>query len=192
MSVALSPPWTAENFLDWAATQEKRYEFDGVRPVAMTGGNATHNRITINIHVALRARLRGTLCSHYGPDLGVKTMGSRIRYPDALITCTQFPGADRIAQNPVAVFEVLSPTSGSIDRILKLREYQSIPSILYYIIVESAEAGLQLLHRAHGGDPWKVQALTAEDVLALPEIGIDLPVAEFYEDVVFEEVAAPS
>jgi Uma2 family endonuclease len=180
-----------ESFLDWAATQEERYEFDGVRPVAMTGGNLNHDSITANITVALRSRLRGTRCSHHGPNFGVMTSGSRIRYPDALITCGSASGTDRLASNVVAVFEVLSPTSGSIDRILKLREYQSVPSILYYIIVESAEAGLQVLHRAHGGDPWTVQALTAEDVLALPKIGIDLPVAEFYEDVVFESVAPP-
>ncbi len=43
-------------------------EVDGQRPVAMTGGTARHSRITINIHTALRARLRGTRCSHYGPD----------------------------------------------------------------------------------------------------------------------------
>jgi hypothetical protein len=30
-------PWTEEQFLNWAGSQEGRYEFDGVQPVAMTG-----------------------------------------------------------------------------------------------------------------------------------------------------------
>ena len=92
MNVALTRPWTVERFLAWADRQEGRYEFDGVRPVAMTGGTADHNRITINILAALRSRLRGTPCAAYGPDLGIRTEASRVRYPDALVTCTQFPG----------------------------------------------------------------------------------------------------
>ena len=71
----MDDPWTAELFLDWVGTQEGRYEFDGLRPVAMTGGSANHSRILTNIHVALRSRLRGTPCSHFGPDLGVRTTG---------------------------------------------------------------------------------------------------------------------
>jgi Uma2 family endonuclease len=117
MSVTLQKPWTADRFLAWAETQEERYEFDGTRPVAMTCGNARHNRITTNIHAALRSRLRGTPCSYYGPDLGVQTIDSRIRYPDALITCVKFPDTDKIAPNVVVIFEVLSPTSGGTDRI---------------------------------------------------------------------------
>jgi Uma2 family endonuclease len=186
MSSALPQPWTAEAFLDWASRQEGRYEFDGVRPVAMTGGNANHGRIIVNIHVALRARLRGTPCSHHGPDLGVQTIGSRIRYPDALITCTRFPGTDRLAPGVVTLFEVISPTSGGIDRIEKLREYQAVPSILRYVIVESAITGLQVLHRKAGDEAWLVEALTIDDVLDLPEVGIAIPVREIYEDIVFD------
>ena len=50
MDGTLITPWTAKQFLAWAARQEERYEFDGQRPVAMTGGTARHNRITTNIH----------------------------------------------------------------------------------------------------------------------------------------------
>jgi len=186
MNVALQKPWTPERFLAWAEAQEDRYEFDGIRPVAMTGGNQNHDRITVNIATALRARLRGKPCSNHGPNLGVRTIGSAIRYPDAFITCTKFPGTDKIAPNVVVVFEVLSPTSGAIDRITKVREYEAVPSILRYVIVESVTAGLQVLHRSNGEAPWTVHALTKDDVLALPEVGMDISVAEFYEDVEFE------
>ena len=63
MNVALQCPWTIEQFLSWASTQDGRYEFDGIQPVAMTGGNARHSRVTTNVHAALRSRLRGTSCA---------------------------------------------------------------------------------------------------------------------------------
>lgn len=187
MNVALRTPWTAERFLDWAERQEERYEFDGVAPVAMTGGTARHNLITINIHGSLRARLRGTSCSPFGPDLGIETVQSGIRYPDALITCTKFRQSEKIAPNPVVVFEVVSPTSGRLDRIVKLREYAAVPSILVYVIVDSEQAGLQVFSRGDGTAAWTVQPLTADETLELPQVAIAVPVAELYDDVSFDE-----
>ena len=52
----VTKPWTEEQFLNWAESQNGRNEFDGFQPVAMTGGTARHNRITLNIHVAPRSR----------------------------------------------------------------------------------------------------------------------------------------
>jgi len=183
MNIALKRPWTAKQFLDWAARQEERYEFDGIQPVAMTGGNARHNRITQNIYGVLRSRLRGKPCSFFGPDLAVRTVGETVRCPDALITCTKFPDTERVAPDVVVVFEVLSPDSGRRDRIEKLQDYAAVPSIRRYVILEYRSKSLMLFHRAQGDAPWTAQALKAEDSLPLPEVGIDLPVAEFYEDV---------
>jgi Uma2 family endonuclease len=189
MSVALSKVWTEEAFLSWARRQEGRYEFDGFKPVAMTGGNANHGRIAHNIYSALGARLRGTPCSCFGPDLAVRTTAGKIRYPDALVTCTRFPGTAYIAPNPVIVFEVISLDSGGRDRIEKLREYAAVPSIRRYVIVESAGIGLTVLHRPEGGDAFTALPLLAEDTLHLPEIGIEVRVAEFYLDVEFDDDA---
>jgi Uma2 family endonuclease len=186
MNVLAHKPWTQAEFFAWAEHQEGRFEFDGFQPVAMTGGNARHDRITGNIHTALRSRLRGKPCSNFGPNLGVETTASRIRYPDALITCTKFPDSERIAPNVVVIFEVLSPSSSGTDRIEKVREYQAVSTILRYVIVESATPGLQVLHRTDGTSPWTAHALTKDDVLSVPEAQIEIPVAEFYEDIEFE------
>jgi Uma2 family endonuclease len=77
---------------------------------------------------------------------------------------------------------VLSPTSGRTDRIDKLREYRAVPSIRRYVILEHGSIGLTVFARADGQEDWTAVALTAEDTLHIPEIGIEIPVAEFYED----------
>jgi hypothetical protein len=43
------------------------------------------------------------------------------------------------------------------------------------------------MHRIRGAQPLHRQqtALTLADVLGLPEIGVEIPVAELYEDVAF-------
>jgi Uma2 family endonuclease len=180
--VRRTPLMSREEFLDWADAQNERYEFDGFAPVAMTGGLRGHSQICQNIWAALRSRLKGTGCTPLGPDAGVATAGDAVRYPDALVTCTKGQDTDRLIQGVVVVFEVLSPTSGRVDRIDKLREYWMVPTIRRYVILEHASVGVTVHQRANGDDPWTTTALTAEDVLAMPEIGIAVPVAEFYED----------
>jgi Uma2 family endonuclease len=59
MNVALRQPMTLEEFLAWEQRQELRREFDGFRPVAMTGGTAARSVIQRNLLMALGNRLRG-------------------------------------------------------------------------------------------------------------------------------------
>ncbi|MSP01480.1 MAG: Uma2 family endonuclease [Acetobacteraceae bacterium] len=182
MNVVLrTPRMTRDEFLTWAEVQMARYEFDGFEPVAMTRGTIGHSRITRNIHTALGPRLKGSSCEPLGPDAGVATIGGAVRYPDALVTCTRAQSTDRLVPGVVVVFEVLSPSSGRIDRIDKLLEYRAVPTIRRYVILEHGSVGMTVHTRANGDAPWTTTALTGGDVLAMPEIGIAVPVGEFYD-----------
>ena len=158
-------------------------------PVAMPGGTRDHSQICQNIYAALRFRLQGTGCVPLGPDAGVATMGNAVRYPDALVTCTTSPGTDRLVPGVVVVFEVLSSSSSRIDRIDKLLEYRAVPTIRRYVILEHASAAMTVYTRAGGQHPWIATALTEGDVLSMPDLGIDVPVLEFYEATDLAEVA---
>ena len=48
---------TVAEFLARESRQQLRNEFDGLEPVAMTGGRVAHDRITCNLQKALDARL---------------------------------------------------------------------------------------------------------------------------------------
>ena len=173
---------TRDEFFAWAEADGGRWEFDGLEPVAMTGGTVNHSQIGQNLMAALRTRLRGSGCRPLGPDAGLATVGDTVRYPDALVTCTKVAGDARLVPGVIVAFEVISPTSGRVDRIVKLREYRAVPSIRRYVIMESASADLTVLARATGDEDWVATTLTGDDTLALPEIGIEIPVAELYED----------
>jgi Uma2 family endonuclease len=178
---------TQNEFFDWAEAQDMRYEFDGFQPVAMTVGNLGHSRVMRNINFQLTSRLRGKPCEPLGPDAGVATVGDTVRYPDAVVTCTRFDPRDRVVPNPVVVFEVVSPTSGRTDRIVKLHEYQAVPTIRRYVIVESDSGAVTVLSRDHEGEAFRAAGLTEDDTLDLPEIGIEIPVAAIYEGLTFGE-----
>ena len=56
----------------------------------MTGGTAAHERIKVNLLIALGSRLRGKPCQPFGSDLKIR-VGDSIRYPDAFVVCTPVP-----------------------------------------------------------------------------------------------------
>ena len=45
MNLAVRKPMSLAEFLEWEERQELRYEFDGIEPVAMTGGSVGHATI---------------------------------------------------------------------------------------------------------------------------------------------------
>lgn len=175
MNVALRIPTSLDEFLAWEERQELRFEFDGVRAIAMMGGTAAHSRIAINIAVALQTRLRDG-CKAYGSDMKLRLAGS-IRYPDAMVVCSRVANQARFVSDPVVVFEVLSDSTSYTDRIVKTQEYRAAPSIARYLIVEQTGIAATVFERPD----WRGLPLAGADaLLAMPEIGVELRLGEFY------------
>jgi Uma2 family endonuclease len=183
MNIALRKSMTLEQFLDWEIRQELRYEFDGVQPVAMNGVRVEHAIIESNLALALGNRLKGKPCRAFGSNLKIEVAG-RIRYPDAFVVCTPIPPGAYVVRDPVVVFEILSPTTSHTDLVLKTAEYHATPSILRYVILEQTHAGAQVFSRR--GADWIAETVKDDDVLRLPEIGIEIPLPEIYADVALE------
>ena len=174
---------TLAEFLEWEERQPLRYEFDGVGPVAMVGGSVRHAQIQRNLAFALTARLRGKPCQFLGSDLKIQTEEDHARYPDGIVICSPLTGSETVVDAPVVIFEVLSPST-THDRFVKAREYQGMPSVQRYVMLE--QDSINAVVYARMGDAWTHEILVADSILALPEIGVSLPLAEFYEGIVFE------
>ncbi len=180
MSVALRKPLTREEFLEWEAQQSLRYEFDGFKPIAMAGGTEEHAAIQRNIAVALTTRLRGTPCRFYGSDLKVDTTGT-FRCPDGFVVCTPAVRGRTRIDDPVVIFEVMSGESAGRDLVTKNQEYAAMPSVRRYIVLAQDAMGGSVYERI-GGD-WIGHLLTADNILRMPEIDIEVPIVELYEGV---------
>jgi Uma2 family endonuclease len=171
---------TIDEFLDWEAQQPLRYEFDGFQPIAMAGGTAEHAAIQRNLAIAVGGRLRGKPCRFYGSDLKVDT-SETIRYPDGFVVCSPLVrGATRVP-DPVVIFEVLSESTAATDYGAKNEEYAATSSVQRYVILRQNKIAGTMYERI--GDDWIWHVLSAASVLRMPEIGIEVPLAEFYIDV---------
>ena len=184
MNVALRRTMTLDDFLIWEANQPEKIEFDGFGPVAMNGGTEAHATIGTNLIIELGNRLRGTHCRAYGPSLKVLVAG-RVRYPDAFVACTPQPNEATWRTDPVVIFEVMSQSTAAIDQTTKNAEYRATPSIRRYIILSQESISANVYERT--GDHW-IGTLVTDPVavLAMPEIGIELPLAALYDGLEFD------
>lgn len=182
MNVALRQPMSLDEFLAWERRQDLRYEFDGMQPLAMVGGTVAHSVIATNLVRALEDRLRGSPCRAFRGDLKIIAAG-RVRYPDAVVTCSPVANDTDIVPDPVIVFEVLSSSTAITDRIEKNEEYRATPSIQRYVMLEQTGRAATVFSRA--GDDWVGHVLTGEAILIMPEIGVELPLAGLYASIEF-------
>ena len=185
MNVALRKPMTLEQFLAWEERQAHKYEFDGFQPVAMTGGTAAHAAIQRNLIFSLTGRLRGRPCQPYGSELKIQVVG-RIRYPDAFVVCTPVPHSATVVTDPVVVFEVLSESTSGNDLVVKNAEYSQTPSIERYVVLQQTSAAAIVF--SHRGGEWATDLVAGDEaVLRMPELGIEIPLAEIYIGVAFPD-----
>ncbi len=111
-----------------------------------------------------------------------------MRYPDAFIACSPItPNATWLTE-PVVVFEVLSESTAIIDQTTKNAEYRDTPSIQRYVMLSQQSISANVYKRA--GDRWVGTLVTATDaMLAMPEFGIELPLAALYDGLNFDTPA---
>jgi Uma2 family endonuclease len=145
---------------------------------AMVGGTAAHSTIQRNLLTALTIRLRGKPCQAHGSELKIAVADS-IRYPDAFVVCTPVAPKARVVADPIVIFEALSETTARVDHVTKNAEYRATASVQRYVMLEQDSQAATVFARE--GDRWVGSLLTGDAMLAMPEIGIEVPLADLYD-----------
>lgn len=168
---------TVDEFVAWENRQERKYEFADGRISPFPGGTLRHETIVANIIGMLHAAL--------GPGRvvgsGMKTVtASSSRYPDVIVLAEnrdEDPNAT-VLRTPAIVFEVLSPSTQSVDRGAKLDEYRSLPSLQAYVLIDSRKRWVQIVRRSEAD--WIVSLPFATGEIALPIVAATLPLDIVY------------
>jgi Uma2 family endonuclease len=191
MAQLQAQPMSFEQFLDWERGQERKHEFVDGQTIAMADGTEAHSIIQANLIAAAAPKLRGSGCRPFSSDMLVRTGTDRGRYPDMSIDCGPRRGDNRVAPEPVVVFEVLSPETQKHDRTIKLADYNATPSIAHYVQLEQAEPLAHVYDRGPHGDfnlrPREVHGL--DGAIDLPAAGLVLTMSEIYDGLAFEAAA---
>lgn len=179
---------TPEEFFRWQEGQDEAFELaDGMprpRNRMMSGASAQHDLVKVNLIVALHRTLRGSAGRPMTGAVAIRTAAATLRRPDVTVDCAPLVLDSYEAREPRLVVEVASPSTTIVDRTVKLEEYKRHPSLRYIFLLETV-APVALLYRreAEGWQPELFEGLDA--VIALPEIGAELALAEIYDGLAF-------
>jgi Uma2 family endonuclease len=177
---------TAEQYLALDRAAEFRSEFVQGRMLAMAGASTRHGLIQGNLFGELFAALRGAACRPFGSDSRVMVSDQAYVYPDVTVVCgkQQSTGQNRdLLIDPVAIFEVLSPSTEKYDRSVKSRLYRGIDSLRDYILVSQEEIYIEQFTRPPSG-VWTVRDyLDMDEELKIDSIGVAITLRRIYDQV---------
>ena len=77
-------------------------------------------------------------------------------YPDLIYTCNDnLKGDDLYIKNPSIIFEVLSDSTTSYDKDVKLRYHKRIKCLNYYVLVAQKEIRVEVYSRIDNTEIWQ-------------------------------------
>lgn len=182
-AIPLSPAYrrmTVREFLDADFGDAKVELVDGV-PLMMAGGSAQHALIAANLIFALTPRLRGRGCRAVGSDLALQTQEHSVRFPDVSVYCPSSPidPKARLLGDPIVLFEVLSPSTATLDQHDKLAEYRGCSGIKAIIFVDPERQRCRLVERT-GPEAWRDAWLPEGADLPIAALDLSIPHAEIF------------
>lgn len=181
---------TPEEYLEWEATQDHKYEYIEGEIIAMTGGTVTHARIYQNLYFSLRPHLSPQGCEVFVSDVKVQDLkNKRYFYPDLVVTChPDDKQNNKFFSNPKVIVEVLSPSTSKYDQTRKLQLYRQLPSLQEYILIDSQRVFVQMYQR-QTGKIWGYSDYVLDETFVIPSLDFECSVEMLYEGAIFEDLS---
>ena len=177
--------YTYEEYLAYERDSQLKHEYDDGEILAMAGGSRRHNALALRVGAAVEGA-RGRRCLAFQSDQRVRVLATgRSTYPDVTLVCGPIEGdpahpKEPTITNPTLLVEVLSPSTEDRDRGAKWFDYQRIPSLVEYVLVDQMSARIECYRRLPS-ESWEYREWT--EGKAQLHTGATLDLAALYADL---------
>ncbi len=179
---------TPEEYLQLETLSDTKHEYFDGEIFAMAGATDAHVTIAGNIFALLLNHLRSSGCRVYISDMKVRIeIKNRFFYPDVMVTCDSKDRENSTYKDfPRLIIEVLSDSTEAFDRGDKFADYQFLPSLQEYVLINTKKARIECFRRTDNG-LWLLQ------FYELDNIKFELASVEFLGEIneVYREVDLP-
>ena len=181
-------PLSVEEYLAFERAADSKHEYDAGEIIAFAGATRRHNLISGNTFRNLGNQLAQKPCEVYMAKMRVRATATAYVYPDVVVVCGEPVFADDefdTLLNPMAVVEVLSPSTEARDRGDKLQYYSSLESLKEYLLI--AQDKIRVDHYIkQSGNEWNLRVYSEPgDEVDLGSIGCKLRISDIYAKVQF-------
>lgn len=180
----LKPVISEEDYLAFEVSSPHKHELVSGQIYAMAGASERHNQIALNIAFHLRFVTRGKSCKTFVADMRLRQMqGTLYYYPDVMLVCDPQDDHPHHKQAPCFIAEVLSPATAATDVREKWLAYQRLPSLRYYLLVDSERVWAQC-HVWLPDGQWGTLVIQSDDRLDVHcgDASLSLCLDDLYED----------
>jgi len=180
---------TSDEYLALEQASEVRHEYVDGKVRAMAEGTDEHNAIVGNAYALLKAHVRGSGCRAFFSDMRMQLDSLNIYYyPDVFVSCDERDqGNKKLKRYPRLIIEVLSQSTEAIDRGEKFENCQTLESLQEYVLINQTRQRVDCFRRADNG-LWVLQGYGPGERVRFQSVGLEVEIAELYEDVVFSEI----
>ena len=181
--------FTPAEYLKMEAKSDIKHEYIAGEIYAMAGATDAHVTIAGNIFALLLTHLRGSGCRVYISDMKARIEEKNcFYYPDVMVTCEPEDRENNTYKKfPRLIIEVLSDSTEAFDRGDKFADYQSLPSLQEYVLINPKKVRIECFRRTDEG-LWLLQFYEKEDSqFELNSVEFTGGINQVYEEVDFIE-----
>ncbi|MBD2042834.1 Uma2 family endonuclease [Microcoleus sp. FACHB-672] len=186
MSVSKSSFYISpELYLEGERESPIKHEYRQGHVFAMTGAKKPHIIIAGNLVTLLNNHLRDTPCIVLTSDIKVRLEAANCYYyPDVAVSCDEqdTTSTEDFILFPSLVVEVLSPSTASFDRGEKFADYQTLPSLREYVLINQSEMRVECFRLNELGS-WVCQTYEKGDEVYLASVNFSCTISEIYQKV---------
>jgi Uma2 family endonuclease len=182
---------TIEEYLELELASETRSEYRNGEIVPMTGGTPDHNDIAGNFYIPLKLALKGKAYRTFYTDQRLWIPDrSLYTYPDVMVVEKPLQlqsGRTDTVMNPCFIAEVLSQSTQDYDRGEKFSAYRTLESFQEYLLISQYRVHVEHYVKK-SANQWLLSEYSDSTVtLTLSTFGLQLQIADFYENIEFME-----
>lgn len=179
--------FTVDEYFEVELTSEERHEYVDGEIIQMGGGSYSHNHILMRLYIILGRVFTEPAYRVCGESTRVR-VGDPVSYlfPDATLVAGRGQLEERPLEtllDPLAIFEILSPSTERYNRGRKAELYRSIDSLQYYVLISQDEIAADFYSRQPDGQ-WLQQRFVGLDAsVPFESLNWSLSLADLYRYV---------
>jgi Uma2 family endonuclease len=185
--IDITKEYTVEAYFELEKKADIKHEFVNGKLIPMPGESKQANLIASNCSRNLFSALDSKGYQVFQNDVRTIVKDRKIyRYPDVVVAPESDDSDTHHIKKPVLLIEFTSEASSKTDHHDKLKEYASMPSVEYYLIVSQYEQLVEIYIRQSNGWLYNIYA-DSNDAIDLPKLETQLTLKDIYYKVNFAE-----
>jgi Uma2 family endonuclease len=174
-----------EDYLEGEQVSPIKHEYRRGHVYAMVGAKKPHIVIASNLIILLGNHLEDSPCLVLTSDIKVRLEEANCYYyPDVAVTCDErdINSTDDFIRYPTLIIELLSPSTAAFDRGEEFADYQTLPSLREYVLINQSEMSVECF-RISESEGWVSQIYGIGDEVCFNSVDFRCDIAAIYRKV---------